>query len=361
VYQPATFMSSFIHLLPPILSGLLAPTLAIRMQACHALGGFSIGCTTSPQSRCRALISEVVTGFFVSLIAGTEEVAKSPQDSTIFRTLRTTLVAEEPQHVSQGPIWGLCVLANLIVLIGPSLKTNSHAARAILLLLNLARRHKKSSVRALACVTWRCLVWTYYQPPFLSEDYEDAEKNADAPQALSEKYVPSKEFWALVVSELELGMGATAIAGLFGNEDITEEDYRSAFQILEKMIGQGGFICSSGVDVLCRITSMENSVRDWNVNMLLPRILLVANPGLLTSDLNTLSAIVKPVVDDSLVAKNIRPLTRDELTTEWIFDVLVKLWKKVMVQMIVVVETDEAPVSYREASYNRDLTNKHTA
>jgi hypothetical protein len=345
VYQPATFTSPFVDLLLPILSNLLAPVLAIRMQACHALGGLALACTTLPQTRHRASISEVVAGSLVSLIAGTEDVAKSPQDSTLFRTLRTTLIAEEPQHVAQGPIWGLCVLANLIVLIGPALKTNSHAARAILLLLNLARRHKRSSVRALACVAWRCLVWTYYQPPLLTEDHE-AEKNPDASKALSGKYVPSKECWAFVVSELELGMGATAIAGLLGNEDIAEEDYKSAFQILDKMISQGGFICSSGVEALCRITSLENPVPDWNVNMLLPRILLVANPGLLTSDLNTLSAIVKPVVDDGSVAKNIRPLTQDEITTGWIFDVLVKLWKKVMAQMIVVVETDEAPVSY---------------
>lgn len=50
LHQPTTFIPAFVELLPSILANLLAPTLALRTQACHALGGFVLGSVSLPPS-----------------------------------------------------------------------------------------------------------------------------------------------------------------------------------------------------------------------------------------------------------------------------------------------------------------------
>ncbi|KAG1768267.1 hypothetical protein EV702DRAFT_1203355 [Suillus placidus] len=86
VYQPSTFVPAFTELLPSILANLLAPTLLLRTQACHALGVAAFLTTTqrSPSPH--------------------KTPTKPSLDPIIVRTLRTTLNALEPQHAAQGPV-----------------------------------------------------------------------------------------------------------------------------------------------------------------------------------------------------------------------------------------------------------------
>ena len=65
----------------------------------------------------------------------------------------------------QGPIWALCMLATLIMLLGPALMTSTKLTNVVKALLTLSVCYKKSSMHILRCVVWHLLAWTYFQPP----------------------------------------------------------------------------------------------------------------------------------------------------------------------------------------------------
>jgi hypothetical protein len=93
------------------------------------------------------------------------------------KTLRMTLATHDPSCAAQGPVWALCTLAALIVLLGPALVTSTRLTNIVKGLLALSMRHKKSTVRVLMCVIWRPLVWVYFRPPL--PRMSDEEENKD--------------------------------------------------------------------------------------------------------------------------------------------------------------------------------------
>ena len=94
----------------------------------------------------------------------------------LIKTLRTTLATPDPLCAAQGPVWALCTLASLIVLLGPALVTSTKLTNVVKALLAVSIRHKKSSVRALACVVWRPLAWAYFRSPLPRGSDEDEEE-----------------------------------------------------------------------------------------------------------------------------------------------------------------------------------------
>ena len=67
---------------------------------------------------------------------------------------------------AQGPIWALCMITTLIMLLGPTFMTSTKLTNVVKALLTLSICHKKSSVCTLGCIVWHLLAWTYFQPPF---------------------------------------------------------------------------------------------------------------------------------------------------------------------------------------------------
>lgn len=89
-----------------ILQNFLAPTLALRLQACHALGGLAQGAIAMSFSPVHAHISSQILEFlFAAPVRFSPKKRTSPirpptvQESDICRTLRTTLNTEDLVHV----------------------------------------------------------------------------------------------------------------------------------------------------------------------------------------------------------------------------------------------------------------------
>ncbi|KAF9241177.1 hypothetical protein BU15DRAFT_61124 [Melanogaster broomeanus] len=330
LYQPCTFIPAFIELLPSILANLLAPTLALRAQACHALGGFVLGCITLPPSYLHTRISNAVSIFLTT--AATPSPRRSPakpsSDPIIIRTLRTTLNAVEPQHVAQGPVWALSVLACLIVLLGPTLCTDVRLTRIVSALLSLAMRNKKSSVRALACLLWRCTAWAYLRPP-LKQTSEDEEVFDDV-VGEQDVQLARDNFWKVVKSVVDMGAGVSTIAGLLGDDCGNEDRLRKALGLVKAMIKKGGQTCADGMDIAKNLVSFESNEESWSLNKLLPHSLFSSNPGLLSAEYKTLSTAVKPIFEECPQLSDIRSLTREELSRDWVFNELIDIWRSAL-------------------------------
>lgn len=182
--MPEVFVPAFAPLLPSVLSNLLASTLALRLQACHALGGFVNGAIAIPLSTVHTKLSRIVATYLTTPTSSPTKLAKAsttkPTEAAIVRTLRTTMNMSEPIHVAQGPVWAISVLASFVVLLGSRLCADPILDRIVSNLLSIGMRHSKSSIRALTCVVWRPIAWTYFQPPLPVEDDEESEVDEES-------------------------------------------------------------------------------------------------------------------------------------------------------------------------------------
>lgn len=325
MYQPSTFVPAFTELLPSILANLLAPTLLLRTQACHALGGFVLACVSIPQSSLHVRISKAVATFLT-----TTQRSPSPRktptkpslDPIIVRTLRTTLNALEPQHAAQGPVWALSVIASFIVLLGPAVYLDVRLTRIISALLQLAVRNKKSSVRGLACVTWRCVAWSYFRPsPSSADEGNVQDMNDKDVELLRENY------WKLLKSITDMGAGVSTVAALLGDDSGDEDRLRKTLTLVKAMIKKGGQTCGDGMEIARILVSFENTGENWAMNKLLPHSLFSSNPGLLTAEYKTLATAVRPILEECPQMSDVRSLTRDELSCSWVFDDLIEIWR----------------------------------
>lgn len=337
VYQPATFVSPFCAMLPSILENLVAATLPLRNQACHALGGFVLGLVSLPCSVTRAHAADQVAHFLTHIPARTTRAGsasplkENASESFIVRTLRTTMAATEVSVAAQGPVWALCALASMIVLLGSRLKYDTKVSRIIIALLTAAKKSKKSSVRGMASLVWRCVTWAYFvpEPPALDDDDDMSTQNKGG-----------DPFWKHVKNVVDLGAGQATLVGLFATHRVEGhgsdgKHLTRAFEMLKTMITKGGPTCGEGMEVLRVLVSEPDYVEkqaapeEWNVNALLAKGLFSAVPGLLTADFKNLAPAVRlvydrcPAVDDL-----IKPLTRGEIVHSDTFASLVELWRE---------------------------------
>ncbi|KAH7912528.1 hypothetical protein BJ138DRAFT_1112247 [Hygrophoropsis aurantiaca] len=323
IYQPSTFIPAFTELLPSILANLLAPTLVLRTQACHALGGFVLGSIAIPQSYIHTRISDAVSVFLTTpprVTPSPRKTTTSASDPVIIRTLRTTLNAVDPTHCAQGPVWALSVLASFIVLLGPAVCTDVRLTRIVSALLQLSIRNKKSSVRGLTCILWRCSAWSYFRPPLVRSEEEHDEVDEDEIKCAREN------FWRLLKSVVDMGAGVSTVSALLVDND-DEDRLMKALGLVKAMIKKGGQNCSDGMEIIKLFVSLEQSEEAWNMNKLLPPSLFSAHPGLLTADFNSLAGYVKPIFDECPQISDVRSLTREELSQEWVFNEVVDIWR----------------------------------
>ncbi|KAJ6525284.1 hypothetical protein DFH09DRAFT_1416643 [Mycena vulgaris] len=334
VYQPSIFVPRFAIVLPSVLSSLLAPTLAIRAQACHALGGLARGLATLPISSAHTRISAVITSHLTAAPSPSKKSPTKPacNESALVRTLRTTLNATEVQHVSQGPVWGLSVVASLLVLANSAVYAHNNARRAFIALLSLAMNHKKSSIRSLGCAVWRCTAWAYCQPllPGNGDDESEVDKE-DATRSKRGLVEQGREqFWTKIVATVvDMGVGLSTTAALLEEAGSTsEESLTRIAPIMRMMTSRGGDNLNSAIEILARMVSFEPSETDWSWNKLLPRGLFSASPGLLTADYSSLESPVRSIIAQCPDKCDVRSLSRDEVAQPEIFDKLIEMWKE---------------------------------
>ncbi|KAF8171296.1 hypothetical protein BJ912DRAFT_1066235 [Pholiota molesta] len=275
VYLPAVFIPAFTPLLPSVLANLLAPTLALRTQACHALADLQhrlAYITTASPSPGKA----------------SAKSPNKPAEAAIVRTLRTTMTNAEPTHVrgsmpNQGQPHHL------------------HPPR----LWSAAREElpARADLRGVAPITW-----AYFQPPLPIEDGEESEVDEDS-------YMRSKQarlaHCKVMLSVVECQAGAATIAALLADETAAgEEPLRIAVDILLSMTAKAGQTCQEGVEALHQMTSGAPQAEPFRLSSWCRRGFL-ANPGLLTAEWRSLAP----------------PSTREEMAQEWVFKGMMMAWR----------------------------------
>lgn len=293
------------------MANLLAPSVALRVQAAHALGGFAFGSAQIPRSSLHTRISTEVVTFLTT----PSPTSKPGADPTIIRTLRTVLSAADPPHVAHGPVWALNVLASLIVLVGPAFCKHSKLTRMVSGLLATSMLHKKSSVRAMTCLVWRCVTWAYFQP---------------GEGSTSEGAKTHDEWWKVVKSVVDMGAGVATIVALASDDTGSrnlDTNLSRMMDLLLFMINKGGQTCEDAMAVLQVLVSTSAPQSEWCSRKLLPSALFSAMPGLLTVDFKNLVPVLKPIMSLCPQTEDVRPLSSEDLCRQWVFDSLVKVWR----------------------------------
>ena len=162
--------------------------------------------------------------------------------------VRTTLATHDPSCAARGPVWALCTLTALIVLLGPALVTSTKPANAVKALLALSMRCRKSSVRTLVCVVWCPLAWAYFRPPLprrSDEGEKEVEEQAweDEPTIRPTEWTPAEDkrrddFWNVARTMVDMGVGVGTIGALL-THNLKPNDVRSishAIKLLETMV-----------------------------------------------------------------------------------------------------------------------------
>ncbi|KAJ3733332.1 hypothetical protein DFJ43DRAFT_1068562 [Lentinula guzmanii] len=321
IYQPVTFVPAFVVLTESILRNLLAPTLTLRVQACHALGGLAQGIISIPRSTIHSRISLQVVNFLLSPTTSPKKGSPvaATQESDICRTLRTTLNAEDFVHVAQGPVWALHVLGSFIVLIGSAFKTNMRVVRTITNLLTLTMRHKKVVVRKLACVVWRSITWSWHQHRLPSLDGEDEMHSKVERQEGSQKQ------WALIELVLNMGVGVGTCYAIIGEELGSAERIRLE-RILTLMVNKGDDSRDCALRCIKQLVSLDQQASSWDIDNLLSKTFLSGLPGILNADSQDLAKSLQLILEELPHVHNLRPLNRDELLELDTMGLFLELW-----------------------------------
>ncbi|KAJ7600816.1 hypothetical protein C8J56DRAFT_813750 [Mycena floridula] len=321
IFQPLTFVPAFAEILSSVLDNLLAPSLVIRVLACHALGGIVSAAVEIPYSPHHVRIAAIASTFLTAPSTRSPSKATSPStivESAIVRTLRTTLGSLEPNHVAQGPIWGLTVLSHFICLLGPALTVELKASKVIVSLMQLGLRHRKSTVRALGCMMWRSSIWAFVQPEAHAE-HQDPEMN-------KRSIAGRQTWWTTIKHVLDFGVAPAIVAGLVGNEPIDSYRLACLIDVLKDMTARNKLTFTDAMLSIKQLVNFELDTVEWDSTKLLSPSMLSAYPGLLTSDFTTLEDRSREMLAESPNVSNIRPFSGDELTPD-VLEKFVGLWK----------------------------------
>ncbi|KAF5315065.1 hypothetical protein D9619_007434 [Psilocybe cf. subviscida] len=359
-YMPSVFVPAFTPLLSSVLSNLLAPTLVLRTQACHALGGFALGSTQIPLSTVHTKISRTIADYLTTPTSSPSKApaaAASPSkvtvtEAAIVRTLRTTMKNGDPQQAAQGPVWAVSVIANLVVLLGARICEDAKIARIVSGLMSLGLQHAKSSMRALVCVVWRPIAWAYFQPSLPAEESEeDGEEEVDADEDEDEEkkeMVASAraKYLKIVMSVVDCQAGVSSIAALMSDEAVAGDDsaLKACIEILQSMaLKSSTQTCQDAVETLRYMVNPQENADDvaaWNQKLLLPKKLFSANPGLLTADFKCLNSAVRPILEEVALINDVRCFTKEEMARPWVFRGVVVAWRAALGCMELADDTD---------------------
>ncbi|KAH9924659.1 uncharacterized protein BXZ73DRAFT_79216 [Epithele typhae] len=373
VYQPATFVPAFAPILSSILDNLMAPSLVIRNQACHALGGLAIAAASLPPSEAHTLMSVAVTSRLVkdrnpSATTPTQrKIDASPtKDPILVRTLRTTLQATEPKHAAQGPVWAFSVIAHLAVLLGPTVFLHKDLTRTMCNLFHLGMRHQRSSARALGCLAWRAMTWSYFRPPHVKITFDEDTENEEEPATEDDIEAERKEhqaslrssFKALTSVVVDMGAGINIVGALLGNDVLEGLQAFGALRMLRSMSRKGGFASKDALDVVRHLLSgaaakpSEVEDTEWDHNKLLVSDFFSANPGLLTAEWRTLSSVVRSLLEQCPTIEDIRPFTLEEASTPGMWEECLQIWRGGLGVLRLVWGDEAIPSEIREVWFS---------
>ncbi|KAI1790163.1 hypothetical protein LXA43DRAFT_523662 [Ganoderma leucocontextum] len=372
LYQPAIFVPAFVPVLGGIISNLLAPTLVMRGQACHALGGLAHAAASLPPSEAHTRMSTTVAACFMKStdVSPTTPSKSKPdaspsKDSMLVRTLRTTLQAVEPKHSAQGPVWAFSVVAHLVVLLGPTVYLHSDLTRTVTALFSLGMRHTKSSVRALGCLAWRTMTWAFFRPPHVKitvdTESDGEDESATEDDVISERKKHDEMLrsnFKLLPSIVDMGAGVSTVGALLGQEVMDDKLVFAALRVLRNMSRKGGTTCKDAMDLTryllsaASLSSGRAEEIEWDPRKLLAPSFFSANPGLLTAEWKQLSSAVKPLIEECPQVSDVRTLTLDEISAQGIWEEFLAIWKDGLSVLRLSWGSEEVPGEIREIWFN---------
>ena len=334
-HLPGVFVPAFFPLLPSVLSNLVANTLTLRTHACHALSGYTLGLTSLPRSPLQTKVSNLVAAYLTAPGTPTKGASPtSPPEGAIVRTLRSTMAQTDPDHPAQGPVWGLSVMACFVVLLNGRMCTDSKVNRTLTTLLALGIGHKKSSVRALTCLAWRCLTWAYFQPPLPSDSDEESEVDDEVRKQM--KYT-RRTLCRIMTSVVECQTGIANIAAILGDESsrTAEEPLRLCIELLQTMTKKSGHPCYDATQTMMQMVSSVDDERDdqepWDHGLLLPKSFLSPlTNALFVTEYKNITQAIRPLFENLPSVGDVRSLTIEELAKDWVLDGIMTAWKSAL-------------------------------
>ncbi|KAI0754869.1 hypothetical protein C8Q80DRAFT_1141532 [Daedaleopsis nitida] len=372
LYQPTTFVPAFAPLLGPILNALLAPTLVIRNQACHALGGLALAAASLPPSEAHTRMATTMASRLTKLVdpspttPSKKRLDASPSKDTILvRTLRTTLQATDPKHAAQGPVWAFSVIAHIVVLLGPTVFLHSELTRTMVALFSLGMRHTKSSVRALGCLAWRSMTWAFFRHPHVKLTL-DAETDGEEESATEDDLVTERKQhdetlrgnFKLLPSLVDMGAGVSTVGALLGQEVIDDVQVQGAMRVMRNMSRKGGQTCKEAMDLArhllgaATVAHEMQEQKEWDHRKLLAPDFFSANPGLLTAEWKSLSSVVKPLLEQCPQVSDVRTLSAEEISADGMWDQFLAVWKDGLSVLRLTWGSEEVPSEVREIWFN---------
>ncbi|KAI0696009.1 hypothetical protein BC835DRAFT_1344167 [Cytidiella melzeri] len=355
ICYPSVFIPAFTDLIPSVFAQLLAPTLVLRAQACHALGGYAYGLSTLPTSASHSRAANYTATYLTQAPLGTpSKKPSSPvKDPAIIRTLRTTLGATDPKHAAQGPIWALSLLAYFIVMLGPQVYLDERMSKCITALSAVATRHTRSTVRSLACLVWRCMTWAYFRPLPIKlphqqdeptnesqETIEDSEGEADQEYTEDELRcfrLSMSQGWRVLSSMVDMGAAVSTIGALLtpaSSPADSERRLTRALSLLTELSKRGGYSCQESLWTVAQLVSryspggVDEDSGEFDWLKLLPFGLFSAMPGLLTTEFTSCAPVVKGLIGECAHTDEVRALTLEEITSERVYDCLMRVWSE---------------------------------
>ena len=276
-----------------------------------------------------------------------------PIESAIVRTLRLTMSQTDPEQLAQGPVWGLSILASFVVLLNARLCTDSNVGHIVSVLLALGIRHKKSSIRALTCLAWRCLTWAYFQPPLPVDSGGESEVDDDVRDEVKRT---RRAQCRVMMSVLDCQSGVANIGALLGDVSLrtSDEPLRLSIEILQAMTAKSGHPCYDATQTMTQLISSvlgEQEEREpWDHNLLLPKDLFSASSALFTTEYKNIIHAIRPLFENVPSIGDVRPLSKEEITREWVLNGLMTAWKSALGHLEL---CDEADMPVRLYSFDR--------
>lgn len=295
--------------------------------------------------------------------------------------------ASDATHVAQSPIWGISVISNLILLLGSKMYTEKKACTTLLNVLKMGAKVKKASVKQLFTISWRCLLWAWFQPDYetvadsddgedeKSEEEEDGGSSYDRKMQREENKAKTREaYFNLLHEVLDWQTGLHAVIALLtfpppSTANATSEDgLKRALAIMHTMVNPAaGWTSDSASDALQALknmlfpsstpsgsSSLTPSTRD-----ILPVGLFSSHPttGLLATDVSLAGAVagsvtsaVRTLYEQLAVTMRLERITMvapELLRRDWVWLRMCRVWR-IMLGSLDIEERDDIPEDVKD-------------
>ena len=354
------FIPTLVNILPSVLTNLNSTSPMIRIAATHALGGFAYAFISSEEVfgedqfiEIQAFTSKIIYDYFVGKSTATSAKATSPSkgvdadnETWIVKTIKIASSLSEPPSIASSPVWAVCMLSSIVVLLGPVLLKDFKALRLVSSLLQILLRHKKGSVRALAyrVMSMLTLGWIKY-----AKDGTDGQDDSGA--VVESKQVKNcrEMYWRVICTSLDGGNAIALLGALLGpnSESCSAGRLKRVTWLMNTLTKRGGTASKVGMEALNQLVSFDSQYSDGEYSTftgkLLPLSLFSVSPGLLTTEWTFITQATKHAISDLPVVDDVRSLTADEVSISWVWSSLMESWRECL-KVLLIRDEEDTPV-----------------